>query len=770
MSHINDITANEKPTACVLCSMNCGLKVSVYENKITEVKADSSNPISKGHICNKAFSINHYVDHALRLKEPLKRDNSKHTPITWEIALEEIATKLKYVENNFGGNTIAVAGLGGQANHSDGFFGIALLKYFNSSWFFSAYAQEKTQHHLVEKLMFDSPNHSMTHADLWNSDVCIIIGSNILVSNRGYKNAKNIRKYKASGKSIFVIDPRENETTKKSDIHINPKPGADVWLLAAMIAMILKNSWQDKNYIANNVQVNTTFLSLFRNLDIKDLCSRAGVVYEDVYEVTRAYAHADKASILWDTGIEWIPNTTLVSWLLKVMIVITGNFGKPGGNYLRPGFAADGDFLAAKEPFVAPASGIVGIPALTPFEMFSPNILIDEIEAGNIKALLVSNANPLRTYANTERLRKAFEKLELLVVIDVAYTETAMQADYVLAAPSGYEKWEWASFGRKFPYITAHLRKPICYREGNTKTEAEIFQTILQYSGAPTKAPRLLQHLVTWLGKDGWNNNWIGVTLLLTSVIAAKANPWQTFVRWVSWSYDVIGPYLPAKNISAMLLNCQLVAFTRYKQFIKTPTKNPFVLGKEWFKQVLHNHNGVILGELPWDWHFTTAIGYRDRKIRLAPKVLHEALINILTQTPKLDDDYPLILCAGERSQSTANTILRNPLWRKGKTAKCTLRIHPSTAHKYGLEKGDMALLETAIGQNKIEVNLDQGMHPDSVSMPNGIGLLYPNANSAETLESYGINPNNLTDHLSRDEFTAIPFHKYVACRISKAS
>ena len=61
------------PTVCVLCSHNCGIRVDVREGRIVEVRADESNPISKGYICNKAFSIQHYVEHGDRVPYPMRR-------------------------------------------------------------------------------------------------------------------------------------------------------------------------------------------------------------------------------------------------------------------------------------------------------------------------------------------------------------------------------------------------------------------------------------------------------------------------------------------------------------------------------------------------------------------------------------------------------------------------------------------------------------------------------------------------------------------------
>ena len=759
-------------SACVLCSMNCGLQLQVEDNQIRQVKADDSNPITLGHICNKAYSINHYVHHKQRLSGPLKRvaGQTEHQPVSWGNALSEIGQRLRQIADHHGGDKIAMAGLGGQGNHSDVLHGLAMLKSFQSPWFFSAYAQEKTQHHLVERWMLNSPPHSMIHPDPWNSDVLVVIGCNPIHSNRGYKTQENLREFKKQGKQLIVIDPRQSETARKADIHLAHKPGTDVWLLSAMVSLVVNNHWIDQQFIDNHTRDYDEILNHFRGLNIDELCQRCDVDPEQLWDVTRAYATADKGSLFWDTGVEWIPNTTLVSWLLRVLLTITGNFGRPGGNTLRPGFMADGQLLESKVPFVAPASGIVGIPALGPFEMFSPNLLVDEIEAGNIKALVVSSANPLRSYANSEAMKAAFAKLELLVVMDTSYTETAMAADYVLACPGGYEKWEWTTFGRKFPKLTSHLRPPVIQPMDDVKTEAEIFHRIVEASGGPATAPKWLQKL----GKKGWQNPVIGPALITTALAAAKGNPVQAFVRWVNWSYQVLGDsmpaggkgLLPAKNATTLWLTCQLVAFTRFRQFENIPTKNPFKLGTQWFRQIVDNPNGTILATLPWHWHMNEALGHKDKKIRLYPAALKSAWQRVIQEQPIHSEEYPLWLAAGERSPWTANTIQRDGSWRKGKGNRCLLKINPEQAADMQLSNDDWVDLKTLSGNVQMQVVLDKGMRRDNVSMPNGMGLLYPDKHGS--LAAQGVNTNDLTHYQWRDEFTGIPFHKTVPCRVTK--
>jgi predicted molibdopterin-dependent oxidoreductase YjgC len=82
-------------TACVLCSLNCGLSVRVEDNRIVKVKGDRSNPFSRGYTCPKGVTVGKVVDHEQRVREPLKRmPDGTHEPISWDQAISEIAEKL----------------------------------------------------------------------------------------------------------------------------------------------------------------------------------------------------------------------------------------------------------------------------------------------------------------------------------------------------------------------------------------------------------------------------------------------------------------------------------------------------------------------------------------------------------------------------------------------------------------------------------------------------------------------------------------------------
>src|SRR5205823_1284756 len=108
---------------------------------------------------------------------------------------------------------------------------------------------------------------------------------------------------------------------------------------------------------------------------------------------------------------------------------------------------------------------------------------IDNDHAKRTRALVVDSANPVVSAADTHAYDQAFKKLELLVVIDVAMTETARMAHYILPASSQYEKWEATFFNLEFPHNAFHLRKPLFAPEPGTKTEAEIYTRLVSAMG-----------------------------------------------------------------------------------------------------------------------------------------------------------------------------------------------------------------------------------------------------------------------------------------------
>ena len=132
------------------------------------------------------------------------------------------------------------------------------------------------------------------------------------------------------------------------------------------------------------------------------------------------------------------------------------------------------------------------------------NVIADEIltdHPDRYRAMLVESANPVHSLADSNRMREALRSLELVVVIDIAMTETARAADYVLPASTQFEKWEATFFNFEFPENYFHLRKPLFQPLGDSLSEAEIHCRLLEASGDMPTA--LIDELRRVLGQDG---------------------------------------------------------------------------------------------------------------------------------------------------------------------------------------------------------------------------------------------------------------------------
>ncbi len=124
------------------------------------------------------------------------------------------------------------------------------------------------------------------------------------------------------------------------------------------------------------------------------------------------------------------------------------------------------------------------------------------------------------------------------------------------------------------------------------------------------------------------------------------------------------------------------------------------------------------------------------------------------------DREFPFVLSAGERRSFTANTIVRDPAWRR-KDASGALRINPDDADRLGITAGGRARLTTRRGSAEVVVEISDRMQAGHISLPNGTGVAHPGAKDIG-----GIAPNELTSTEDRDPIAATPWHKSTAARV----
>ena len=745
-------------TACILCSRNCGLSVEIEDNQFKKIKGDDQHPFSQGYICQKAARLQHYQKHADRLTTPLKRQpDGSFEEISWDQAIQEIADQLVHIRDTFGGTAFASVGGGGQGNHLGAAYGRQLLYAMKSFYAYNSLAQEKTGDFWVNGRLFGSQACHTTE-DVEYADYVFFIGTNPFQAH-GIPNARDTLKHikKDPNRTMVVFDPRVTETAKQADIHVQLKPGTDAYLMSAMIAIMLRENLYDQDFIQKHTHGFEDVKQAFLAIPIEEYIHKADVSVAQIYQIVRDFSKAKRGCVRIDLGIQHTLNTTLNGYLEKLLYLLTGHFGKQGTNNLHTMFIPILTNTDERNPKyrrtvhhkMFPISGF-----------FPPNILPDEIlKAGDkrIRAVFVDSCNPLLTYPDTTAYEQAFKALDLLVVVDVAMTETARFADYILPARSQFEKWEFTGFNLEFPKNGFHLRHPLFTAQGDSLPEAEIYTRLLE---AMKVIPQQFPILSKIAEKDSAKTAYLPY---FGALAASFAKNKKLIPFAASIVYRTLGKTLPndAAATALLLPLCMQYASQHYHAVKQAGYEgNRLNLGVKLFQAILQQRSGVVLSQHDYAdvW---SLIAYKDKKIRLAIPEMFLELTQLKQKNLTLTDDYPFILLAGERRSYNANQIYRDPAWRKV-DAEGRLKINPEDASQFSIETGQRLRCVSEHGEISVVVEVDEGMRKGVVSLPHGYGLRYRGG------EPIGPELNRLTSTQHCDPLSKTPYHKYVPVRLER--
>jgi anaerobic selenocysteine-containing dehydrogenase len=185
-------------------------------------------------------------------------------------------------------------------------------------------------------------------------------------------------------------------------------------------------------------------------------------------------------------------------------------------------------------------------------------------------------------------------------------------------------------------------------------------------------------------------------------------------------------------------------------------------LGEALFDAILASPHGVTFTVDDYD-ETMRRLETPDGKVSLVIPTLLAELATLSEGIPDvIDSDFPLVLSAGERRSSTANTIQRDPGWRK-KDQQGALRVSLDDAARLGLNDGDRARITTKRGTAVAAVEVTDTLLAGHITLPNGFGL-GPGGSS----DAVGVAPNELTASDDRDWFAGTPHHKHVRARLEK--
>jgi anaerobic selenocysteine-containing dehydrogenase len=725
------------------------LKLQVENNRIVRVRGDKENPRSEGYVCRKGANIAYYQHHRQRLTHPLKQVNGEFIRISWDQAIGEIAESLKTILAQYGPRSLAFMGGGGQGSHTEGAFGSTFFRNLGSHYHYSAVAQELTGFFWVNGRSLGKQT-LIPGPDEERAEMLVAIGWNGMESHQMPQAPKRLKRFaKDPNKLLVVIDPRLSETARIASIHLPLRPGTDALLARAMIALILKENWQKQDYIDMYVTGFESIKPWFEGFDIKGALAVCELEYHQVYNLCHLMT-TKQWCMHTDLGIYMSRHSTLNSYLWMVLATICGRMCVPGGNAI----------MGAVVPIVGHSDErdlrnwrtmVTDFPAICKFH--PPNVMPEEILSDHpqrLRGVIVSGANPLRSYADTTAYEKAFKRLDQLVTIEVAMTETARLSHYVLPAKSGYESWDTTFFNWSFPEVYFQMRQPAIEPVGEQLEAGEIFTRLAEALGLIPELPASLYQAAE-KGRQVYGMELM--TFLGSNPKAAKVMPFVLA--------KTLGKTMRSANLAALWG----ILMTGPKVLQENAARAGFtpgpLLGEDLFQYALDHPQGFWIGKCDPENNMTL-LRTDDGKIHVHFPEMETCTKNLTAQSEEealmLPKAYPLILCAGQHNKTVANTIMRDPAWNEGKRV-CTLSMNPKDAESLGVQDGQQVRVITEAGQVEIELEITADSRVGQVVIPHGFGLQYEG-------KTTGVNVNLLTKNTHRDPFTATPLHRYVPCRV----
>ncbi|MBA2933837.1 molybdopterin-dependent oxidoreductase [Sphingomonas sp. CGMCC 1.13654] len=457
---------------CRNCAANCGMVFEVEDNRIVSARSDRANIVSEGYVCIKGtMAVDLHKGAEDRLTHCLKRaeDGSYH-PIDKYQAVDEIAAKLRAILDRHGPR--ALGSFFGTTSYSDCVgkpFLKSLMNELGAPATFSSMTVDQSSKWVTAARL----GHWACGKPLYTqTDVILLAGLNPLVSHSGYPNTPipginihhHFKEAKKRGIKFIVIDPRRTEAAPYADIFIQPKPGYDAAIFAALLREIFRHGWEDRAF-ADRYTVNLDALrASVEPFTAERVAKAAGVGAEQIIAAAELLGTARKPGTGTGTGLNMAAFSNTAEHLCEAMTALIGGYLRAGDSIPNPGILVPRSEVELiypphrsweKEPKCASDPRFGKLMGEFPASIFPDEVLHGGDKA--VRALFVTGSNPAMTLGEPEVTLAALRELELLVTFDPRPdSETARLSHYVIAPTLMFERSEVTTFTEwlfHFPFV-----------------------------------------------------------------------------------------------------------------------------------------------------------------------------------------------------------------------------------------------------------------------------------------------------------------------------
>jgi anaerobic selenocysteine-containing dehydrogenase len=698
-------------TTCKSCHGGCGVMVTVRDGVITHIEGNPDAP-TRGTMCSKGLSSIQHVNHPDRLKYPLRRKGERGEGqwerITWDEALDTVASKVRESQAKYGNSSIAVSqGTGrgyneythrfarsiGTANiitpgyicHSPrlGLYGL-VTGYGRLYCDYHGWGGEfpKTQISWAKQLEISSADGEMA---VW------------------YMNSLRYVK------NLIVIDPRETALSSRATLWLQIRPGTDAALALAMINVIIREKLWDKDFVDNWTYGFDKLAERAEEYTPERVAEITWLKADDIVRAAHLFAMDTPGCIQVGSSLERQANCGQTVRSIICLLGITGNIERPGSMiaWMPPETGLREDFFTEIPLTDEMRKGIVGSDE---FKMGAArtahsDTVIKQLLNGNsvIRVWFSVGGQQILHLANTTEVIKALKNLDFLVHADQFMGPMAEHADILLPAAHWLEIDDIYDMHPRF-MIEAHNK-------------------VVDPPGEAWQDSKIFNELGRRLAPQWWFES---IEKMLDHQLRKGNLTWQEFSQKV---------FLARTGKDQKYYKYKSDYWRKGGGF-PTPTG----------KMELYS---TVLEDLGYD-----------------PLPYFQEPGESPYSTPELFKEYPLVLSTGYRQPFYFLSQYRNIPWLRSFQKDPVMQIHPETANKYGIEDGDWAWIESPRGRIKQKVRLFPGIQPGVVMAT--ANCFYPE----DPGPLHGLlksNPNVLTSNNHFDPMYGSPDLTALLCKVYKA-
>lgn len=489
-------------TFCRVCHASCPMEVDVENNRVVAVRGVMDDPLFEGYTCIKGRQLPDQMADPNRLRAALRRrPDGTFEEVKSSEALDEIARELRRIIDTHGPRSVAsYTGTGGYQNSVAVPSARAFHDGLGSTSFYTSVTIDQPAKGLAG---FRLGGWEAGYNSFTDSDVHMAIGYNPMVSSYGPIGGLQgtnpfvvMRRRKAEGMKLIVVDPRRTELASFADIHLQIRPGRDATLLAGMIRIVLDEGLQDHEFCERWVSQLAELHAAVDGFTLDLVAERCELAPDDIVAATRMFAAGPRGTAGTGTGPNMAAHSSLSEHMVVVLNTILGRVNREGdlmenGLLLYPEAPHRAQATAPRDPAKGPPSRIRdlrGYRGEMPTATLAEEILTPG--DGRIRALIVSGGNPAVAFPDHELTLRALDSLELLVVIDHRMTPTAEFADYVIAPTLSLERADVPHLmDRWFRAPYTNYTEPVVERDGDVLNEWEVFWELASRLGSEMPFP-----------------------------------------------------------------------------------------------------------------------------------------------------------------------------------------------------------------------------------------------------------------------------------------